>query len=322
MNSCVSRVLVDRAQSYRRAARGKRFATFAVVVALGFALVACRPFQRWDAAAERYMTFGGVHRSYRVHVGGGARAGRPLVLVLHGMGGSSEAIERRTSRSFDRLADRDGAVIVYPDALGAPSRWSDGWGEGGLAAGVTDDVGFLAAIIERLVRDEGVDPKRVFSAGFSNGASMVYRLACDRPNLIAAIAPVSGGMALDIMRRCAAGRPIPLLAMHGTEDPMVPLDRELRAGVAAWVRRDGCNDAPTSVTPLPDADPGDGTRTRIERYAPCAAGGEVSFYEIEGGGHAWPGGTPPFGFRNRGRSPRDFDAADAVWAFFLQHPMP
>ena len=148
------------------------------------------------------------------------------MLVLHGMGGSSEAIERRTSRSFDRLADRDGAVIVYPDALGAPSRWSDGWGTRGIAAGVPDDVGFLAAIIERLVRDEGVDPKRVFAAGLSNGASMVYRLACDRPDLIAAIAPVSGGMALDIMRRCTTGRPIPLLAMHGTEDPIVSSAQE------------------------------------------------------------------------------------------------
>jgi poly(3-hydroxybutyrate) depolymerase len=116
-------------------------------VALVFALVAYRFFQLW-AAPERDMTFGGVHRSYRVHVGGGARAGRPLVLVLHGVNGSSEAIERRTRRSFDRLADRDGAVIVYPDPLGAPSRWS-------------------------------------------GGASMVYRLACDRPGLIAAIAPVS-----------------------------------------------------------------------------------------------------------------------------------
>jgi polyhydroxybutyrate depolymerase len=268
---------------------------------------------------ERHIDAGGVTRKYLVHAGGEAKPGRALVLVLHGWRGGAADIERRTRGTFDRLADRDGAIVVYPSALGDP-RWNDGWQRAAPAA-LPDDVGFLSALIEAVAREFAVDRGRVFATGISNGAGMVHRLACERPDLVAAIGPVAGGMPPDRASTCAraAGPPVSIIAMHGTGDPIAPLDQSIHDGVAAWIKRDGCPDRPSSSL-LPDADPGDGTRTRADLFAPCAAGTAVAFYIIEGGGHAWPGGASTFGFRRKGITPRDFDAGVVLWDFFQSHP--
>jgi polyhydroxybutyrate depolymerase len=271
--------------------------------------------------SERQLVVGGVTRAYLLHAGGAARPGRPLVLVLHGLGGSGTGIERRTSATFDRLADRDGAVVAYPQALGDPHRWNDGWPEAAPGAGAAqpDDLAFLAALVDALVAELGVDRRRVFAAGLSNGASMAYRLACERPDLVAAVAPVSGGMTPAVAGACAQGAPVAVIGMHGTEDPIAPLDGWVPGGIAAWARRDGCPERAASSR-LEDADPVDETRTRVDLYEPCAAGTAVAFYTIEGGGHQWPGGEAPLGFRRRGRMSRDFDAGVVIWDFFQKHP--
>jgi polyhydroxybutyrate depolymerase len=297
----------------------------ALAIAVAAAAIASATFARrtrpLDGTTRRQLVVGGVTRSYLLHAGGAARPGRALVLVLHGWRGGAADIERRTRGTFDRLADTDGAVVAYPEALGDP-RWNDGWvGIPGIAP--IDDVGFLAALIDAVAAEHGIDRKRVFAAGLSNGAGMVHRLACERPDLVAAVAPVSGGMAPVIARACAhtQGPPVSIIAMHGTADPIVPFDQSIRGGVATWVKRNGCPETPVTSA-LPDADPADGTRTRVDVFAQCAAGTAVELYTIEGGGHAWPGGTSPLGFIRKGPTPRDFDAAVVIWDFFHKHPRP
>jgi poly(3-hydroxybutyrate) depolymerase len=100
---------------------------------------------------ERQLVVGGVTRKYLLHAGGEPKPGRPLVLVLHGWRGSAPGIARRTKGTFDRLADRDGAVVVYPQALGDP-RWNDG---SNVAASATppDDLGFLSAVVDALAAE-------------------------------------------------------------------------------------------------------------------------------------------------------------------------
>jgi polyhydroxybutyrate depolymerase len=284
----------------------------AIAVALLF-----RVTQPMAGTSERQLVVDGVTRRYLLHAAGAAKPGRSLVLVLHGWGGSAPRMEHRTRGTFDRLADRDGAVVAYPAALGRPSRWNDGWNMGRRGVTPPDDVRFLSALIDTLVAEFGVDRNQVFAAGLSNGASMVYRLACERPELVAAVAPVSGGMPAHLVRASAQGAPVSILGMHGTDDPLVPFDQSIRDGVSAWVKRDGCPAQPSSSR-LPDSDPSDGTQTRVDAYAPCASATEVAFYTIEGGGHAWPGGDPPW-FRRRGRTARDFDAGVVIWDFFQKH---
>ncbi|MEO8151999.1 MAG: hypothetical protein ABI605_02935 [Rhizobacter sp.] len=109
--------------------------------------------------------------------------------------------------------------------------------------------------------------------------------------------------------------------MHGTADPVVAFDSgELKGNLAYWVRRNGCNLSAT-VNHLPDTDPGDGTLTRVERYADCKDGADVALYAIENGGHHWPGGDEPLR-QSGGHAPRDFDAGTVIWDFFKTHPMP
>lgn len=270
-----------------------------------------------DAATPHAFNHQGLSRSYRVYAPRTPISRPALVLVLHGWQGSSAEIERRTRFRFDRLADRDGFVVAYPDALGG--QWHSG--HAGETA-TSDDVGFLSALIDALTTTYRVDPKRIYITGFSNGASMTYRLACERPGRIAAIAPVSGGLAESLMRDCAARsqRPIPLMLIHGTADPVVRFDSgELEGNLAYWIRRNGCALRP-GVTHLPDADPRDGTRTRIEHYSGCKEDADVTLYAVEGGGHHWPGGDEPFRLEDRGATARDFDAADAIWSFLNAHP--
>jgi polyhydroxybutyrate depolymerase len=236
--------------------------------------------------------------------------------VRHGWHGSAAGSERRTKGTVDKLADRDGAVVVYPQALGDP-HWNDGWN----AAEVTDDVGFLASLTDALAAELGIDRQRVFAAGFSNGAGMVFRLACQRPDLFAAVAPVSGGMSQSVASACAPALPVSILAMHGTDDGNVPFTSARNNDIQTWIRRDTCPPQPTSSR-LPDTDPSDGTQTRVDTFGPCARGTDVAFYTIEGGGHEWPGGESVFRFRfaRHGKLPRDFDAGAVIWDFFQKHP--
>ena len=290
-----------------------------MVLAVGIsAAMQLRRTRPLDGTRTRHITVSGVSRMYLLHAGGEPKPGRPLVLVLHGWHGSAVGIERRTRGSFDKLADRDGAVVIYPEALDDP-RWNDGWPTGGPAP--PDDLAFLSTLIDALSAELGIDRQRVYAAGFSNGASMVYRLACQRPDLVAAVAPVSGDMSGPVASGCSGGTPVAIIAMHGTHDGLVPFGDRQQNDVRTWVRRDGCPPTPSSSR-LPDTDPDDGTKTRVDLYAPCVAGTAVAFYTIEGGGHAWPGGEA---MRSRGaheNTPRDFDAAAVIWDFFQQHPRP
>ena len=282
------------------------------IAALALKATACARWARpMSGTVERQLVVGGVTRTYLLHARGPSNPGRPLVLMLHGRGGTAAAMEQRTRGTFDKLADRDGAVVAYPQALGDPTSWS-AW----IQAPRPDDVGFLSALIDSLVAEQGVDRKRVFAAGFSAGASMVYRLACERPDLVAAVAPISGTIPGDVAPICVQNTmPVGIIGMQGTADSVVVLDNWVRDGVTAWARRNRCAADPISSR-LRDTDPTDGTETRVDVYDQCAAGTQVAFYTVEGGGHNWPGGEERL---RGGATSRDFDAAELIWAFFQKH---
>src|SRR5438093_13438402 len=140
-----------------------------------------------------FIPHGGLRRSYLLHVP--TRTGSlPLVMMLHGAGGSADFAAEETG--WSQLADSEGFAVVYPEGLAArrdktakfltnPQEWNDGSGRGR-----QDDVGFLTAVIDDL--GDLIDPSRVYVTGFSNGAGMVFRLAAERTDRLAAIAPVAG----------------------------------------------------------------------------------------------------------------------------------
>jgi len=274
----------------------------------------------WASAAPgtsaRTLQLKGASRSYIVFAPK-AKLSRPaLVVVLHGRNGSGAAMLKRTRGTFNTLAQRDDFIVAYPDAPGGAWNTSHASATSG-----NDDVGYLSALIDALTTEFDVDPKRVYVTGFSMGASMSYRMACERQDRIAAIGPVAGGLARGLMAACAAAarRGIPLLVMHGTEDPITPsADGALEGNVQYWIRRNGCQPY-AAVTHNLAGDIDDGTHTYAAGYSGCKDGADVQVWSIEGGGHHWPGGDEPMRPGN-GREIRDFDAAVVIWDFFKRHP--
>ena len=272
-----------------------------------------------DEAPRRSLVVDGRERSYRVHLPPTLRAGAPLLLVLHGAGGNGARIAAATG--FDTVADARGWVVVYPDGTGekkpVPLTWNAGDCCGYAVDEHVDDVAFLTAVLDDVEARYGTDPTRAFATGFSNGGMMSYRLACDTGR-IAAIAVVGASLVTD---GCAPRRAVPALAVHGTDDVVVPLAggaspygrildgidfRSYAASLAFWARAAGCDPAATSRR--------DGA-VRTERHAGCRGALEVTGYVVRGGGHVWPGSPAA-----RESSDEPFlDTTSVIARFFARH---
>ena len=235
------------------------------------------------------LTFSGLPRTYVVHAPAG-RAPVALVLNLHGSG--MTGADQAGLTGYNGIADQLGFVVAYPD--GIDLSWADGRGASVPDRHGVDDVGFLAALIERLSGQYGIAPGRVFVTGMSAGAFMANRLACDRADLFSAVAPVAGTLGSAVP--CAPSRPVSVLQIHGTGDPVVPFNGCAMVGrggpsdiVSApvlaqrWSALNGC------PGPLVDSPPAPGEVQRAIA-AGCAGGTLVELVRVDGGGHAWPAG--------------------------------
>jgi polyhydroxybutyrate depolymerase len=182
-------------------------------------------------------------RWFKVHVPSGYQPGQPMpmVLNLHGLGGNLDQQEALSGLSA--TADAAGFVVVYPQA--GASVWNIQAGDIGAI-----DVDFVREIILYLEERLSIDPARVYATGFSNGGGMAHRLACDLADRIAAIAPVSGAYMQD--EPCEPGRPVPVLAFHGTADRYAPfvnekVGQDIPQWAADWAARNGCDLKPAST---------------------------------------------------------------------------
>jgi polyhydroxybutyrate depolymerase len=293
------------------------------------------------AGLERHeIAHGGMAREYWIHDprAGTAKTGkRPLILVLHGGGGRADKFDVMTGgeNSFDRLADREDILVVYPQ--GHKKQWNDGRELPNVEAQSLnlDDVGFLSALIDLMVKSHGADPSRIYVTGPSNGGHMSNRLACEISDKVAAVGIVIASMPVLMSDKCRPKRQVSVLIMNGTDDPLVPYDggmvkvlgRERGMDVSTagtfgfWLRRAGFAGNPGDIKAeqLPDADPDDKTRVERQDYR-GPAGTEVVLYTVRGGGHTWPGGRQ-YLFRGLvGRVSRDINATEVIWDFFKRNP--
>jgi polyhydroxybutyrate depolymerase len=273
---------------------------------------------------------GGRWRTYLLHVPPSLREGEPapLVLALHGTGGTGTGMEAVTGLS--PLSDRHGFIVAYPDAV--DRSWNDGRGLDHLPShrqGV-DDVGFAVDLVGEIRRAHAVDPGRIFAAGISNGAFFSHYLAARRADLVAAIAPVAGGMAPAVAGDFRPARPVSVLALQGTDDPLIPYAggevKWYRGGVVAaeeavrkWAEVDGCRPDPRREE-VPLQGPGEGMRVRRDTYGGGREGAEAGLVTIEGGGHTWPGGLQFLPERIIGKTCRGVNASELIWEFFSGHP--
>jgi polyhydroxybutyrate depolymerase len=276
---------------------------------------------------EEGFEFEGLQRTYSVYTPSsydGSRA-LPLVIALHGGKGNSERMSDLTNLS--RLGEQEGFFVVYPN--GYENSWADGRGTAPAEKAGTNDVGFISKLIDRLSSDYKVIAQQVYVTGFSNGGHMAYRLACELSEKIAAVAPVGANMPENIVASCEPKRPVPVLQLSGTEDTFVPyIGGEARGGlivsaeasVAFWATRNGCLAEPSSEN-LPDT-VRDGTTVTVSSYQNCQQDADVQLYTIVGGGHTWPGGLQYLPERIIGKTSRDINANEIIWAFFKEHLQP
>ncbi|WP_231645602.1 extracellular catalytic domain type 1 short-chain-length polyhydroxyalkanoate depolymerase [Mycolicibacterium mengxianglii] len=269
--------------------------------------------------AAAHFDFGGLPRTYTVHVPPGKPTG--LVINLHSAGGTGAGQAALTH--YDAIADAHGFVVAYPD--GIDYSWADGRGASTPDRQGIDDVGFISALVTKLVADFGIDPNRVYATGLSAGAFMANRLACQRADLFAAIAPVDGTLGTNV--GCAPSEPVAVMATHGTADPVVPFNGgpmlgrgggstvvPAQAMADRWRNINGCR--PPAEVALPDN--GDGMRS-LRSSSACADGADVVFTRVEGGGHTWPGAPTVLSEQQVGRTTRAFDASVDSANFFAGH---
>ncbi len=259
---------------------------------------------------------------------------RPLVLLLHGHGGSAKrALKTGPLAAWADISAREGVIVAALDGVKGPDGqpgWNDCRSD---AAGNprTDDVAFAAAVIARLEREAHADPARVYVMGMSNGAMMTLRLALELDPAPAAFCAVCGLMADSGACGGAPPRPVPALLIDGTADPLLPFEggqvhffKKQRGGVisaertvAYWRATNGLAQAFPVTTAFPHQK-ASGVTTALKSVW-GSGGREVEFIRIEGGGHAEPTRTHPYGPLYRvftGKQNRDFESAEEAWAFF------
>jgi len=243
----------------------------------------------------------------------------PLVVTLHtsmSWGSAAMAISQ-----WNSVADENGFLVVYPDGTGfGPKSWEMAGSE--TPSGVPD-VLFIAKLIDKLKASYNIDTARIYANGMSNGGGMAFVLSCTLSDRIAAVGLVSAGLDPG-WSWCTDHRPVPVVAFHGTADPICPYNggqSKLGDGTfpnipeffAKWSQRNQCGPNPIESTIPVDV-------VRLQ-YTGCANDAGVLLYTIGGEGHQWPGGRRVAAEWMVGPYNHSVDATRLMWAFFQQHPL-
>ncbi|WP_016697839.1 alpha/beta hydrolase family esterase, partial [Actinoalloteichus spitiensis] len=280
----------------------------------------------------RSVPVDGRDRSFRLRLSPGPAEddGWPLLLALHGKGGS--ALEMEEHSGLNEAADAAGVAVAYLEGV------DQGWGAAPrpteLRPDPNADVAYTRAVLDQLLDDARINPDRVFVVGFSEGAIMALRLAAEHPDWFAAAASVAGQLPAPPAEVRPSG-PIPLLSIYGDADPLRPIEgltsqpegtppigREpprptvsTADTVDAFCRAGGADEQHHEEPPL--TAPPDGTSLTRATCVNPDTGLEVVSIVVRGGGHTWPGGTFPNPARTVGVTSRQISAAETVLDFLV-----
>lgn len=266
---------------------------------------------------QRTLTYDNRERSYRIFVPTAYDPDEPvpLLIALHPAGGDAQDMASITG--FNEFAEREGFIVLYP--IGPFGYWDYGAGlpEWDGIPDLLDDPGYLAAVLEKTLDEFNIDQNRIYAAGFSNGARMAYRLACELN--LAAIATVAATISDEIVKACPAEKRVSVVYIQGTDDQVIPwggkplrLNGKVIANalsavqtVTFWALQNQCELEPEMLN-WPDADPNDRISVGRVTYTECDGEAEVVLYGVRGGGHSWV------------QSP-DLNTSEIIWAFFATH---
>lgn len=269
------------------------------------------------------LMYDGLVRGYLLRVPPAPGSGpekMPLVIVLHGGGGNAANAESMSG--FTALAARERFIVAYPDGSGRMRdrllTWNAGHCCGYAMQNRIDDVGFINALLDRLIRDYPVDPQRIYVTGISNGGMMAHRLGRELAQRLAAIAPVVAAVFGDEQLPVS---PVSALMINGMLDRSVPYEggppggrfrdawdgtpvKPAMAQAEFWGRTNRCGEHPVREE-----------RGAVQhwRYR-CPSGQAVELYLLADTGHTWPGGRS--GRRGADDPGSTLDATAVIWEFF------
>jgi polyhydroxybutyrate depolymerase len=259
--------------------------------------VSCAGKKAVAGESNQTISVGGTSRTYILHIPSKytGQSPVPLVLDFHPLGGTGSS--EKSLSGFAALSDSEGFVVAWPDGI------DNAWNIGPCCTNsrTVDDLGFAKGMVTAIESSACIDPKHVYSTGFSMGGGMSHYLACNAADVFAAVTPSAFDLLVDSEEPCTPSRPISELSFRGTADTEVPynggpgpsgrIDFLGAMGTfTKWSMLDGCTGSPT-------------TSGMEQLYTQCAAGVQVGLYTIPGGGHA-PG------------------PADTAWAFLKSKSLP
>ena len=258
------------------------------------------------------MSFGLLDRDYKVYVpkNWDNKKPQPMVLGLHGGYGTGEIFNQQTKASDQ--ADKYNMLLVLPD--GYYKSWNAGTCCKPAAKFGVRDVEFISALVKKVSQDYCVNDDKVFATGFSNGAMLTHKIACENPSLLKAIAPVSGG----IMSECPSGGKVAALLIQGKDDPRIFWDGgtfdgsyrpSMKEVVGKLAKRNRCADTEKSLAKSSSV-------AECHERNSCSSA-PLRYCGIKGVGHQWPGGKS-FWVDKLGPNTQDFDATREIFKFFAE----
>ncbi|MDP4207960.1 MAG: PHB depolymerase family esterase [Bacteroidota bacterium] len=267
--------------------------------------------------------------------------GWPLILMLHGAGGSSKNVLEQTG--WAETGEKEGFVTIFPNGtpsdeakpesfLRNPQTWNSGGykslaagGESAIAKNI-DDVGFLTKLVETVSASTSINPNRVYVCGHSNGAAMAYRLASEKSKMFAAVGVMASCFFLENKDIKGFDQSVSLLQIVGDKDPFTPIN-----GGKAGIGRKKMDLPPALESPKlwaiisgidSSAVKTDENNLFIKRWW-ASNRHDISIESIivkgHGHGYLWPGG------RNLpalliGPTKNSLNATATFWEFFKAHP--
>ena len=210
------------------------------------------------------LNVNGTNRTMNVYAPKNIEKGRPLIIQMHGM--NQDAPYQQNAAKWESIADTARFVVVFPN--GQNKAWDIGGDK---------DINFLKAIINEMYQKYGIDKNRVYVSGFSMGGMMSYHAANKMGDMIAAIAPVSGGGGVNSPKRA-----MPIMHTHGTTDDVVNYNSTVNT-LKGWVNAQKCSSNSQKIKPYPSTKPG--SAASLEIWSGCTDGVEVRLLTIDGKGH-------------------------------------
>jgi len=274
------------------------------------------------SAQYSVIPFDGYDRTYLVHLPAGytGETDLPLVIAMHGGFGNAYGVETLSQLSVK--ANAENIIVVYPEGVQGGKLNIRTWNAGdccGFASNNNiDDIGFIDLLLSTLVEQYSIDTNRIYATGFSNGALMAYRLACELSTKITAIAPVASSMSAV---NCTPERPVPVIHFHSYLDSNIPYLGGVGTGssnfdnpsqedvINLWANINNCVITETVV---------DNAEYTFTKKANCDNNAEIHHYLTHDGGHSWPGGSQA----GSGDPVSTYiNANDLMWSFLQQYSL-